>query len=152
MLVDGETLEEESVESCVLQGSVLGGIFFGVFIEDFDEFNLALLNKFADDTKMARIVENKREPRELQADINKLADWAAKWKMAFYVSKCKVMHVGRRNIRYEYEMCGTKLAAVDEEKDLGVWIHSSMKPTTQCERAAKSANMALGMIMRAFHY
>ena len=62
------------------------------------------------------------------------------------------MHVGRRNIRYEYEMYGTKLAAVEEEKDLGVWMHSSMKPTTQCERAAKSANMALGMILRAFHY
>ena len=27
-----------------------------------------------------------------------------------------------------------------------------MKPTSQCERAAKSANMALGMILRSFHY
>ena len=68
------------------------------------------------------------------------------------MGKCKVMHVGRRNKKYEYEMGGEKLKEVEEEKDLGVWINSSMKPSTQCERAAKSANRALGMILRAFHY
>ena len=41
---------------------------------------------------------------------------------------------------------------VEEEKDLGVWTNSAMKPSTQCERAAKSANRVLGMMLRAFHY
>ena len=48
--------------------------------------------------------------------------------MRFNVGKCKVMHVGRRNKMYEYEMVGEKLKEVEEEKDLGVWINSSMKP------------------------
>ena len=49
---------------------------------------------------------------------------------------------------------GTKffLEQVEEEKDLGIWMHSSVKPNTQCEKAAKNANMALGMILRAFHF
>ena len=31
-------------------------------------------------------------------------------------------------------------------------MHQSMKPATQCEAAAKKANMTLGNILRSFHY
>ena len=43
----------------------------------------------------------------------------------------------------------SEAAEAEEEKDLGVWMHSSMKPTMQCEMAAKKANMALGMMLRS---
>ena len=49
-------------------------------------------------------------------------------------------------------MAGERVEAVEEEKDLGVWISSTMKPSKQCAAAAKSANFALGQIQRAFHY
>ena len=39
-----------------------------------------------------------------------------------------------------------------EEKDVGVWIETSWKPSRQCAAAAKSANFALGQLQRAFHY
>ena len=77
---------------------------------------------------------------------------AKKWKMEFNVGKCKVIHFGRKNLRYGYTMGGVKLTEAEEEKDLGVWMHSSMKPTMQCEMAAKKANMALGMMLRSFHF
>ena len=41
---------------------------------------------------------------------------------------------------------------VEEEKDLGILIDSSMKPSKHCESVAKKANAALGMINKAFHY
>ena len=44
------------------------------------------------------------------------------------------------------------LSEKKEEKDLGVWISSTLKPSIQCERAAKAANAALGSIARSFHY
>ena len=72
--------------------------------------------------------------------------------MQFNVGKCKVMHLGRKNKRYKYKMGGTILESVEAEKDLGIWMHSSAKPHTQCEKAAKKANTALGMILRAFHF
>ena len=49
-------------------------------------------------------------------------------------------------------MDGHKIEEVTMEKDLGIWVHQSMKPATQCEAAAKKANMTLGMILRSFHY
>jgi hypothetical protein len=40
------------------------------------------------------------------------------------------MHVGRNNPQYEYFMNGTKLTVVEEEKDVGVIIHRSLKPAS----------------------
>lgn len=101
---------------------------------------------------MARVVEDERQAREMQEDIDKLVNWAKKWKMQFNVGKCKVMHFGRRSLKFEYQMDGVKLEEGEEEKDLGVWTNNSLKPATHCEKAAKSANKVLGMIFRSFHY
>ena len=72
--------------------------------------------------------------------------------MAFNESKCKILHVGHNNQKYEYFMNGKKIEATTEEKDLGVWVQATMKPTKQCATAAKLANFALGQISRAFHF
>ena len=152
VVVGGEASENKDVESSVIQGSVLEGILFIIFIDDIDNFILALIKKFAHDTKIARVVGDKSQAEELQRDIAKLVAWAKNWKMQFNVSKCKMMHFGRRNLRHEYQMDGVKLEVGEEEKDLGVWTHCSMKLANQCEKAAKSANQALGMIFRNFHF
>ena len=62
------------------------------------------------------------------------------------------MHVGRCNRRYKYKMGDVELEEAEEEKDLGVWVESTMKPGKQCAAAAKAANFALGQMQRAFHY
>ena len=72
--------------------------------------------------------------------------------MLFNVDKCKVIHVGKNNPRREYVMEGKKLLVVEEEKDLGVLIDQSLKPSCQVGAAAKKANSALGQLLRAFTY
>ena len=72
--------------------------------------------------------------------------------MSFNVSKCVVMHVGKKNIRYTYKMNVVDLSEVKEEKDLGVWMEEDMRPSKQCKMAAQSVNWALGQLSRAFHY
>ena len=39
------------------------------------------------------------------------------------------MHIGHRNPNYAYFMHSEKLAVVVEEKDRGVMVHRSLKPT-----------------------
>jgi hypothetical protein len=75
----------------------------------------------------------------------------------FNSSKCKVIHFGSKNNEYCYTMggfapAGSVLEAVVEEKDVGVMIHNTMKPSAQCAKAAKKANQVLGQMARAFHY
>ena len=38
----------------------------------------------------------------------------------------------------------------NSEKDLGVWITSSLKPSLHCDKAAATANRILGMLKRSF--
>ena len=152
VVVEGKESGWEDVRSSVPQGSVLSGTLFKLFVNDIDDGVEFFTRKFADDTKMARVVEEEEDAAALQRDIDAMMKWAKTWGMVFNVEKCKVMHVGRQNRKHQYRMGDVWLAEVTEEKDLGVWIGSDLKPANQCERAAKSANSALGLITRCFHY
>ena len=152
VVVEGQVSEWMAVLSSVIQGSVLGGTLFNIFIDDIDEVVKAFLRKFADDTKIARVVESDEDAKAMQDDVDRMIDWALKWAMAFNVGKCKVIHGSKKNKRYDYVMNGEPIQSVEKEKDLGVWISEDLKPGLQCEAAAKAANAALGMILRSFHY
>ena len=78
--------------------------------------------------------------------------WAAKWGMAFNAAKCKVMHVGRRNPRFQYTMGEHILETTELERDIGMLVNSNLKPSDQCAKATKTVNAVLGQICRAFHY
>ena len=72
--------------------------------------------------------------------------------MRFNTGKCKVMHVGKNNPQSSYYMSGTQLAAVEEEKDIGVIIHKSLKPSRHCSEAARRARVVLYQISKSFHF
>jgi ribonucleases P/MRP protein subunit RPP40 len=72
--------------------------------------------------------------------------------MSFNKEKCKIMHVGHNNPHFEYFMQDTKLAVIEEEKDVGVTIHNSLKPARQCQRAAATGLGVLYQLRKNFHY
>jgi hypothetical protein len=155
--IQGEKSESSNVDSGVPQGTVLGPILFTVYIDDLEveivrRMLEVLIVKFADDTKGAKVIESTSDRDKLQEALDCLCDWADKWGMAFNISKCKIMHVGRNNPEYEYTMRGTALSKTDEERDIGVTISKNMKPSTQCEKAAGRAMSVLNQIRRNFHY
>ena len=153
VVIDGSSSEWAEVISSVIQGSVLGGILFDIFIDDIDDVLIRILiKKFADDTKLAKRIKDAEDAQQLQANLDKIFEWAETWKMSFNVKKCKVMHFGKNNIRYGYKMNGCDIERVSEEKDLGVWMEEDMRPSKQCKVAAQNANWALGQLSRAFHF
>ena len=91
----------------------------------------------------------------MQKDIDRLLEWADLWQMEFNAKKCKIMHFGRRNPQYNYCMggyapAGTILENVADEKDIGVIVSNTLKPSNQCAKAAKKAMSVLGQMTRAF--
>ena len=87
---------------------------------------ITLLLKFADDTKGIPVpvqeISNYDDRDNLQQALDNMVKWAETWGM-----KCKIMH------GYEYKMAGTRLAEVEEEKDIGVTVQKNMKPSKQCK-------------------
>ena len=49
--------------------------------------------------------------------------------MSLNISKCKVLHVGQNNPKFDYYINGTKLSEVCEEKDIGVKVSRDLKPS-----------------------
>jgi retron-type reverse transcriptase len=93
VVISGKYSSWRAVLSGVPQGSVLGPVLFNIFINDLDDAATArqLLKKFADDTKLAQVINNNSDVQELQSTLDKLCEWAAMWGMMFNVQKCHVM-------------------------------------------------------------
>ena len=160
VVLNGTSSDWADVKSGVPQGSVLGPTCFIIFINDIDDavdIVGGFISKFADDSKCGRPIIGDAERQALQDDIDRLLDWAETWHMEFNLDKCKVLHIGRTNPCFTYTIggyapAGTVLTSVDEEKDIGVVIHKSLKPFSQCAKAVKKANQVLGQMARSFHF
>ena len=154
VLCEGHLSTECSVKSGVPQGTVLGPPLFNIFIDDIDEAAslINLLLKFADDTKGMQAIKTDQDKDLLQETLDKLYEWSQTWGMEFNVDKCKIMHVGRNNPEHRYSMGGVELTVVEEEKDVGVLIHKSLKPGRQCKKAADTATGVLHQILNNFHF
>jgi ribonucleases P/MRP protein subunit RPP40 len=133
---------------------VLGPLLFLVFINDIDSAAamVDIIRKFADNTKVGHKVNNEQDQKILQDALDNLTRWADEWGMDFNIKKCKIVHFGRTNNRFEYTMRGQKLQVSEEERDIGVEVHQSLKPARQCAKAAATARAVLSQIARSFHY
>jgi len=119
----GNVSEWVEVIGGVPQGSVLSPLLFLIYINDLDEDIKSLILKFADDTKIFQKIVSEEDSRQLQNDLDVLLQWAGDWQMTFNIAKCKVMHIGNRNLPLMcYYMNGHKLEECQEEKDLGVLV------------------------------
>ena len=133
----------------------MGPTLFLIFINDIDravDLTSSVLLKFADDTKLARVVESRKQQMEFQRCIDRLEQWSDDWQMLFNSGKCHILHLGYNNKKHEYMMGGEMLQTVEFDKDVGVIVHQSLKPSMQCARAAARANAVLCQISRAVSY
>nr|VZI25408.1 unnamed protein product [Spirometra erinaceieuropaei] len=143
---------EVAVESGVPQGSVLGPTLFIIYVNDcVSELNCDVA-MFADDVKLWSVIRTEFDEERLQADLTRLEKWSQDWLLPFNVTKCNVLRVGRtRSLnRRVYHLNGVPLQEVDAQRDLGVWVTASLKPSLHCSKVAKSAMSVLYLVKRAF--
>ena len=158
------------VISGVPQGSILGPIFFVIFINDLP----ACLNEgtqialYADDTKIWRSICSDHDHVMLQKDIDNLNDWAMRNKMKFHPRKCKVVSLCHREspltarsslgvftlpfIDFHYTIGEDSLEYADTEKDLGILINSSFDFTDHIDALISKANQQFGLLRRTCHF
>ena len=147
--VDGALSERIPVTSGVPQGSVLGPILFLLFVNDIPELIHSRILLFADDIKIWTRVKNVEDCYRLQHDLDALSDWSLKNKLPFNLKKCKMLQLGTSH-NYSYHLGSMNLEWASEEKDLGVWITSSLKSERNCVQVYNKTSRILGMLRRVF--
>jgi len=136
--VNGKLSSWATVLSGVPQGSVLGPLLFLLFVNELPAWIINSMMMFADDAKIWTKISSKSDSESLQEDLNKLIIWSQTWLLKFHPEKCKVMHIGHQiNTTYNMTDSGksVQLNPTREEKDLGVYIVDSLKPSLQCIKA-----------------
>ena len=92
------------MKSGVPQDSVLGPLFFLIYINDIDDVVSLKLLKFVDDMKVFGVVSNSNDIEKLQIDFMNLCKWSEDWLMFFNADKCKIMHFGYNNNMANYKL------------------------------------------------
>ena len=150
--VNGATSGKVQVTSGVPQGSVLGPTLFIYYINDMPNIVDCSVKIFADDTKAYSPIHGIRDKDKLQASIHQLVSWTNTWLLKFNSDKCKVLHLGRNNPKYNYfiEKNGVPhvLDTTTAEKDLGVIIDPELKFDEHISSIVKKSNKISGLLLR----
>ena len=148
--VEAELSSWACVKSGIPQGSVLGPTLFVIFINDMPDIVRSVRLLFADDTKIFRSIKTTSDNNILQEDLDAVINWSTRLQLPFNETKCKSLHIGKKNYCQTYKMNGYTLEQVTEEKDLGIIIDNELKFHKHTAMAIKKANRILGLIKKSF--
>ena len=122
--------------------SVLGALFFILFVNDMPEAVHGCIQIFVYDAKFYREMCSATDQRHLQAGLDALKGWPNEWLLRFNGDKCEVLHLASIIHLQENEL----------EKDLGVYIDLLLNFSSHCEKQANKGNKILNLIRRSYSY
>lgn len=151
--LDTETgnLHKLSITSCVPQGSILGPLYFVIFISDLPEVvqesSVAL---YADDCKAYRVVNCPNDLIMFQDDLDRLCAWSQGNRMTFNVKKCKMMPIARKKQPFRSSLTLNRLdiEEVYEFRDLGLLMNHHLSWNSHVDAITNKANRILGLLRR----
>ena len=89
MVLNDQSSSLAEVSAGVPQGSVLGPLFFLMYINDLSCRLSSTTKLFADNTSLFSVVHVTQSTNELNDDLEKISNWACQWKMYFNPDKSK---------------------------------------------------------------
>ena len=125
MIVNGEHSEWGRINAGVPQGSVLGPLLFLIFINDITHvISRCHIRLFADDTCLfIEIDDPTTNANDLNDDLDKLNEWAKKWKVTFSPPKTKELLISRKRnevVHPPLKLDGEEIERVSSHKHLGL--------------------------------
>ena len=84
VLLNSQISKWLSVKAGVPQGSILGPLFFLIYINDLSDVLVSTVKLFADDTSLFSAEHDSNiSAYELKNNMQKISEWVYKWKMLF---------------------------------------------------------------------
>ena len=155
VVLDGQASEWTEVLAGVPQGSILGPLFFLIYINDLPEGIISMIKIFADDSSIfSLILDHIRCSIELNSDMQKVSEWAHQWKMSFNPDPSKqaveVYFTRRLNPPDPPEIYfnNAAIATQDHQKHLGLILDQELAFDRHLDEKINKANRGIALIRR----
>ena len=149
VVVNGSKSESLDVKAGVPQGSRLGPLLFLIYMNDIvDDIESDILI-FADDTSLFATGSDPSETALiLNRDLEKISNWATKWKVKFNASKTKDIIFSNKFLNNSPPLLfdNSCIERVNLHKHLGVYLSSSLDWGKQINEVCLKANRKLSVL------
>ena len=153
VLVNGIKSKGENVLSGVPQGTVLGPLFFIIYINDInDVISHCRIKIFADDSKLIKSINNLEDKNLMEEDIKSVMNWAKNNKMELNKSKFQLLQHGHKiELKTPYKIDQeVEIQKSNTVKDLGVNISEDLSFDEHITKITNEAKRFAGWIFRIF--
>ena len=159
VVLNGKSSEWNEIKAGVPQGSILGPLFFLIYINDLPK-NLESKPKiFADDTSLFSVVLDQiLSSRELNRDLARISEWAFQWKMSFNPDPSKQAVEVYFSVRHNpanappLSFNNINIETNEYQKHLGLALDSKLSFRHHLDGKIKKANKGIGLIHRLRKY
>ena len=157
--MNGKTSDWKQIRAGVPQGSILGPLFFLIYINDLPVNLESKAKIFADDTSLFSIVVDQQlSSDELNRDLARISEWAHQWKMSFNPDPSKQaveVYFTRRLIQANVPVISfnnTDITSSEYQKHLGLTLDSKLSFNRHLDEKFQKANKGIGLIDRLRKY
>jgi histone H3/H4 len=149
VVIHGQTSSEADITSGVPQGSILGPLFFLVYMNDIADNIKAEIRLYADDVTLYIDYNDQQAAKIIiEEDLAKIMKWAKDWYMSFNPDKTEQLHFSRKrnHIPIEIKMENKQISIVKSHKHLGVIIQQDGKWSEHLDSISAKAYRRLDIL------
>ena len=152
-VLNGQCSTWGDISAGVPQGSILGPLFFLVYINDLTEDLRCNVKLFADDTSLFTVVEDSNAAaNDMNHDLKLINQWAHSWRMSFNPDPHKQaveLIFSRKKNEIDHPVVlfnDTPVKKVIEHKHLGIVLDSKLSFYAHIKAAISKTRKGIGML------
>ena len=152
-VLNGKNSNWGDISAGVPQGSILGPLFFLVYINDLSADLKCNVKLFADDTSLFTVVKDPNTAAcDMNHDLDRIKQWAYDWRMSFNPDPLKQaveIRFTRRKSDIDHPVIlfnNTPVKKVDEHKHLGIILDSKLTFSAHIKAVISKTRKGIGML------
>ena len=152
LVLNGQHSSWTNAQAGVPQGSILGPLFFLIYINDLSDGLTSNPNLFADDTSLFSVVENiNSTANDLNSDL--ISDWAFQWKTRFNpdpIKQAQEVIFSRKIIKIDHPplYVNENLLKSSTQKHLGMILDTKLDFSLHLKNVQNKVNKTIGLLRK----
>ena len=159
VLLNGQMSQWAKVTAGVPQGSILGPLFFLIYINDIPNGLKSDVKLFADDTSLFSLVNNPQSSAKiLNEDLDLINKWAFQWKMSFnpdITKQAQEVLFSRKTsktIHPDLTFNNSVVQKASSQKHLGLILDQKLTFNQHLKEKFSKATKGIGVLRKLSHY